>query len=91
MENIQKMGLSYGLQGGGEGGDVFGEALGFGEHTTSSLEEGCKVGCHMGGVEKTLRGDWTPWSGNFRKSSANSASILFCQGFLLFRSRIPYL
>ena len=54
MENIQKMGLSYGLQGGGEGGDVFGEALGFGEHTTSSLEEGCKVGCHMGGVENRL-------------------------------------
>ena len=37
MENIQKLGLSNGLQGWIEGGDVFLEAFGVGCHTAYSL------------------------------------------------------
>ena len=52
MENIEKMGLSYGLFRGREGGEVFGEGSLAGKHTTTSLRRGCKVGCHRGIVEK---------------------------------------
>ena len=71
MENIQKMGLSYGLQGGGQGGDIFLEALGLGEHTTYSLGEGCKVRCHMGGVEKA------GWEGTGRSAKFSVITLSY--------------
>lgn len=46
------MGLSDGEFGGREGGEVLLEACWVGKHTTNSLGEGCKVGCHRRGVEK---------------------------------------
>ena len=55
------MGLSYGEFGGREGGEVFGEGSFAGKHTNTSLGRGCKVRCHMGGVEKTDVGRIIGW------------------------------
>ena len=50
------MGLSYGLFGGREGGDVFGEGFGASEHTTNSLGRGCaRHGSCADGSSKRFR------------------------------------
>jgi hypothetical protein len=55
MENIQKMRLSYSLQGWGQGGYVFLEILPFWEHTAYSLQGVSRLDVTMG--------LWKSWQG----------------------------
>jgi len=70
MENIQKMRLSYSLQGWGQGGYVFLEILAFWEHTAYSLQRVSRLDVTMGLWKTPLEKRQvvsTAWLGQFSR------------------------